>query len=689
MPFDVTLSDGTTVNGIPDGTTKTQLATKLWNNGVRLPEIRAALPRAPGATASVLEIPRAVPGAGPDTSKRRVDNPSALDVLKAHPLGGLEDVPRVAFGIARGMNEPLLNALESVPSHAVQNWAAKNIAATDAQTTPVERGVGSALLFALPGARAAKGAESMLRAVPDATNLASSTVGRLLSGTAGGGALGALLSGSGNPNKIDASKVGGALAGATLGGSLGLAGSAIPLVKTYMMASGKTAKEAANKVRQMVGDAVDKYATSQAAREAHAERLVPKAEASAKKALGREDVLRSALDERTPHVVGTEAQQAAIATQAAREAARSAAIEEPLREAFETAAQAEGAHHFISDAPAYRQMISDLRKESNSAKPGSKLAKSYADILKLVSPASNVNDAGVVTETPITFAQMENLRRELADMQNPDAEGYDALKARLAGNAYAKLKDVMAQANPAFGKYLETFADKSAELNAAQNRIGTSLTAPQKSGKFETGMMAEDAANVPAKVFANPDAYGALVKSLGDPARAQKLARNYFSFQMRNMNAPQAANFIRSNQDTMRAAHVLPEFEKFQARLAQIEPYINDRGELSKQLVRIADKSGDKARSYATLFTTLQSAKPETVAATARSAVQRLQTDGFIKAPEAMEMHQQINAMMDEFKRTQDARALRAKVSRLFAVNTFLAYMVHRYIFDQMAGFVK
>ncbi len=171
--MDVQLPDGTTVQGVPDGTTKAQLAQKLTANGRNVPDDwltpSTAAPKQPTA--------RSTEG-------------------QATPIAGIEDVGGEAYNVARGaIMGPLGNVagLAAIPLHAAGAISTPPIdvqrKVTGAGAYTPQTGVGRAIEEWGPSALIGKAAEAAGGAVEKSPIFAGHPIAASLAGYGTKGAI--------------------------------------------------------------------------------------------------------------------------------------------------------------------------------------------------------------------------------------------------------------------------------------------------------------------------------------------------------------------------------------------------------------------------------------------------------------------------------------------------------------------
>jgi hypothetical protein len=258
-------------------------------------------------------------------------------------------------------------------------------------------------------------------------------------------------------------------------------------------------------------------------------------------------------------------------------ARRQANAEKLKQAAFGEAYQKEVAGQRITDTKAFKNLDQEIRATLANPVTGlSSESSQLTELAKKLQPTKEVN--GVIVGKPISFAELDNIRRLLKDRSyGLPAEGFDAIGQIEAGNMAKAVEKIMkefvtksGEKTSSFEKYLNQYAKDSEPLRVFQSKIGKALVDEQLVGKG-TNYAKVPAESIANKVFANKENFQALTDALaGNRQLAVAEAKKYFSSQMEGIKtADQAAKFIAKNRDMLKEVGMYDQVNRFARDLSQ------------------------------------------------------------------------------------------------------------------------
>jgi len=254
----------------------------------------------------------------------------------------------------------------------------------------------------------------------------------------------------------------------------------------------------------------------------------------------------------------------------------SSAITELKDPVFKEARQREKNGEFISNSPKsskqFTEVVNEIKTQiERTPEPfKAELKKRFNSIMGEVKQTRPSTEGMSVKERlfskaipeiqPMTMDEAEFLRRMLNNKKAFEVEGFQALDVNRQNTLARKLSDAMNAYDNRFGKYLETYKNKSVPIEKAVVGRGKALT--------ETELLEEENALFSADKKAATNYY-----LDGSAERAERLlnlvggksddlvntVKGYFRTKVQNMNSKQVADFIGNNEGLLR---VFPELRK-------------------------------------------------------------------------------------------------------------------------------
>jgi len=254
------------------------------------------------------------------------------------------------------------------------------------------------------------------------------------------------------------------------------------------------------------------------------------------------------------------------------------------QDAFGEAYQKELAGSRVTDTKAFKNLEQEIRATLRNPETGlSSESSQLQQLMNKLQPTKEVG--GVVVGQPISFQELDNIRRLLRDRSyGLPAEGYDAINQIEAGNMAKNVEKIMKEFAPTtFEKYLTQYAKDSQPLRVFQSKIGKALVDEQLLGK------GVNYAKVPAdsianKAFANKENFEALIDALGGNKQlAMAEAKKFFASEMEGIKTvEQASKFIKDNRDMLKQVGMYEQVNQFARDLSQA----GRRSEAAKQIAK-------------------------------------------------------------------------------------------------------
>lgn len=656
-----------------------------------------------------IESQRTPPGRVAPSTSTHASAPDSYQRLTGHKLGDLRSalsfhsLAADTLGLVSGALDPVRGLLQHIPFAPLQREMAREVAVDERSLPAAARTAGMIASAFIPANRIIGAAEDATRTVQAATNAArfmgaplAAALGRIWHGApvdasgslaartarnfALGGATGALTATSDNPDEIGTNSVAGAVVGAPLamlgGGVVEVPG----LAQTIKRAIGGGRDEMDASLRGAVKQLQNNAILGSPSKANAIRDLAARARATAARNIGEEARHDAGLLPVNPDTIGEELQRAGVANQGALVKKRSAAGKKNYDAAFNAARALDKDRQFAETDPRYRRILKDIRSlqaTTSDADPMHARARALND---LIGPRESVNDAGVMTVTPATNERLLHSYRAISDLA--DSGGNDGITPRTKEMIAAILREHI----PDFDNAMNAYRADSAALNRMAGRAADAAT---KTRSAVDDTLRSTAASVPSTAFRSPEGFRDLVATTGDPKRAAQLAKNWFAFQARDMNAAQVRRFVEENEPLMKETGSLGAFEHYQQELARLEPYVRQRGALSERLRAQANALGDKAQQYRDLLPQIDAVTPEKLPAFATGKVDAMVRDKLITPREADAMRTQINDTAAEYAKIHDARKATARILSILSAQPFIAYMIHRYLFDRFNGMLR
>lgn len=527
-----------------------------------------------------------------DISDLPVPSKSDISDLPAPPKKEQDQSLRQLKEFGQGLALPALGLAQDIPYKPVQEYAAKKVKEFTEQPEYVAPGgfggarslgqfIGGAGLTMAP---VGKGFE-LTRGL--------STLPRIAARTAGGAATGGVTSAAMEPvsdaEKIAKQKLAagetGAIAGALLSGgasALGEAGS-----KAYNLlnrAFGGDVKRLASALRDLSSGKASQEAkiADDALKQAQgragiAERTAGKQERVAEQRLRQEPGVRVQEEAGQFKPIGESKQTLGERIRGYTnqlydqlKARREANAKTLKQAAFGDAYQKEVAGQKITDTKAFKNLDQEIKATLNNPVTGlSSESSQLQELARKLQPTREVN--GVIVGKPISFAELDNIRRLLKDRSyGLPAEGFDAIGQIEAGNMAKAVEKVMKEFSPSIEKYINQYAKDSQPLRVFQSKIGKALVDEQLLGKG-TNYAKVPAESIPGKAFSNRESFAALTDALGGNRQlATAEAKKYFASEMEGIKtADQAAKFIAKNRDMLKEVGMYDQANRFARDLSQ------------------------------------------------------------------------------------------------------------------------
>jgi hypothetical protein len=387
--------------------------------------------------------------------------------------------------------------------------------------------------------------------------------------------------------------------------------------------------------------------------------------------------------------IGNQIRQTVDANYERLKAIRAANAKKNKAESFSFARQREFMGEKIADTKAYNNVLKDIDKLL--VDPTTKLTVASLDatknpllqIRRAIDPRYQDPATGVVIGRPISFQGLEDLRRFLGDRAaGLPAEGFDAINQIKAGDLAKSITKVMEEFSPGVRKFIDQYRKDSEPLKVFQTKVGKALVDEQLIGKGANYRQVPSQ-SIPDKVFSNPEAYKALVETLGgNTQQASAQARRYFASQLEGKgSAKEVENFIRQNRAMLKETNALADAERFAINLRTAEKRGTAATQIAKTEVRTAEEQKRLADTFRTFESNLTVAKsPDQIISLGKSLSESFLNNKIIDQQAYRSFRSEIDTIAKTVKDAEQAKGalLRAayKWGGYGAAGTGLAYGV-------------
>lgn len=238
----------------------------------------------------------------------------------------------------------------------------------------------------------------------------------------------------------------------------------------------------------------------------------------------------------------------------------------------------QGAGISVADEPKFKEAVSELERrlgvgEARTTDPFAEMTeprtrRTFQEIYRVMRPES-VEVDGVSMAPRVSFESLDALRRRLGEIyRSPPAEGAAAMDAKIAGDFYAKLSEILGEYSGQQKNFISNYETLSKELNVFKTAAGRKATAVDR---YDPETFLTDPAKLPANYFSTRTAVQDLIELTGgDKKFVEQQAASFISRQLENVRTPQAAaEFEARNRDW------LLEFPNLQA---SVKRYIDSLG---------------------------------------------------------------------------------------------------------------
>jgi cell division septum initiation protein DivIVA len=232
----------------------------------------------------------------------------------------------------------------------------------------------------------------------------------------------------------------------------------------------------------------------------------------------------------------------------------------------------------VQDEPKYGELIADLERRlgvgaARQEAPFAEMTeprtrRTLQEIYSVLRPTQSEVE-GVVATPKVSFESLDALRRRLGEIyRSPPAEGAAAMDARIAGDFYAKLSEILGEYSPSQKQFISNYETLSRELDVFKGAAGRKATAVDR---YDPESFATDPAKLPTNYFSTRTGVQDLIELTGgDKKFVEQQAASFVSRQLEGVRTPQAAaEFEARNRDWLR------EFPDLQA---SVKRYIDSLG---------------------------------------------------------------------------------------------------------------
>lgn len=350
-----------------------------------------------------------------------------------------------------------------------------------------------------------------------------------------------------------------------------------------ILAVGKPSNEA----RRILDDAKAQAARIRQTTEAQIERLrsvAEKARTTGASRLGRAKEAVSGVGRAMrPTEVGQAIRERAQTVMDRLKQAREKNVQSYKKAAFGEAAAKEQAKQSVQQTQSYADAVALVDSEIKSAGGLTDLSAPLNKI-RYALTGEFENPAGEIVRRPVTFENLEVLRRFLRDRAwGMSVEGYDAISKIQAGKLADAVENVQKEFSPGFERYLKQYSDDSKPLKDFQTSLGQAVVGKED---FDMGRYAIDPATLGAKFFKTERGVDELLTLLGgDAAAVNDIARGFVADKLADADAKAISKFIKDNRDWIgRFPQLEAELRTAGDRLAQAERVSGKREKLSTVL---------------------------------------------------------------------------------------------------------
>ena len=232
----------------------------------------------------------------------------------------------------------------------------------------------------------------------------------------------------------------------------------------------------------------------------------------------------------------------------------------------------------VESEPKYGELIADLERrlgigEARLEAPFAEMTeprtrRTLQEIYSVLKPDQGEVE-GVVVTPKVSFESLDALRRRLGEIfRAPPAEGAAAMDARIAGDFYKKLSEILGEYSPSQKQFISNYETLSRELDVFKGAAGRKATAVDR---YDPESFATDPAKLPTNYFSTRTGVQDLIELTGgDKKFVEQQAASFVSRQLEGVRTPQAAaEFEARNRDWLR------EFPDLQA---SVKRYIDSLG---------------------------------------------------------------------------------------------------------------
>jgi hypothetical protein len=286
--------------------------------------------------------------------------------------------------------------------------------------------------------------------------------------------------------------------------------------------------------------------------------------------------------------------------------------------AFGEAYQKELAGGRITDTQSFKNLTQEIK--TTLVNPVTGLSSESSQLQQLANKLQPTKEVGgVVVGKPISFQELDNIRRLLRDRSyGLPAEGYDAIGQIEAGNMAKAVEKVMKEFAPnTFEKYINQYAKDSQPLRVFQTKVGKALVDEQLLGKG-VNYAKVPAESIPNKTFSNKENFEALIDAFGGNKQlAVAEAKKFFASEMEGIKTvDQASKFIAKNRDMLKEVGMYDQVNKFARDLAQA-------GRRAEAAQKIAKEQTTKAAKTEPVIETFRKHESDLITAKDASDVAR------------------------------------------------------------------
>ena len=329
------------------------------------------------------------------------------------------------------------------------------------------------------------------------------------------------------------------------------------------------------------------------------------------------------------------------------------------QDAFGEAYQKELAGGRITDTQSFKNLTQEIK--TTLVNPVTGLSSESSQLQQLANKLQPTKEVGgVVVGKPISFQELDNIRRLLRDRSyGLPAEGYDAIGQIEAGNMAKAVEKVMKEFAPnTFEKYIAQYAKDSQPLKVFQTKVGKALVDEQLLGKG-VNYAKVPAESIPNKTFANRDNFEALIDALGGNKQlAIAESKKFFASEMEGIKTvEQASKFIAKNRDMLKEVGMYDQINKFARDLAQAGKRADAARQVAKEQTSKAARTEPVVQSFRKHESDLITAKDASdVARKNKSFANDLLSEGRINQTEYRQLINASNEILTKVADTDAAK---------------------------------